>query len=340
MTSTALTLALKAEARTLGFDLVGVAAARPLAGEFLQRWIDEGRAANLGYMKERREERLDPARIIPNARSVIALAVNYYPGAEPPRLPGQLRIARYARGRDYHLSLRRMVRKLRKRLLALCPGARAHPSVDTSPVAEKVWAELAGLGWVGRNGLLITPQFGSWVLLATLITDLELDCDAPHPPRCGDCRACIPACPTDALVGDGQVDARRCLANWSIETEGPIPVAFREPLADRHFGCDLCQEVCPWNRFAKESRRADQRPIALVALRCSELLALPEAELRASLVGSALLRVGLSGLRRNATLGLPQEGGPAAKAAARTAASDPDLGVAEAARWAESQLDA
>jgi epoxyqueuosine reductase len=304
-----LTAQLKTEARTLGFDLVGVAAARPLDDAFLRTWIATGRAGPLAYMTERSDERLDPAKIVPNARSVIALAVNYWRGPDPLPSPDAFRVARYARGRDYHLYMRRMVRKLRKKLLALAPGAHAHPSVDTSPVLEKVWAEAAGLGWVGRNGLLITPTFGSWVLLATLITDVELAPDQPHPERCGDCRACLPACPTQALLGDGQVDARRCLSTWTIETDQAIPAPFLPAARGRHFGCDLCQEVCPWNRFAKPSTRADQAPMEIVQLRCSELLALTDAELRAKLVGSALQRPGLAGLRRDAALGLPPKVG-------------------------------
>jgi epoxyqueuosine reductase len=338
-----LTERLKAEARRLGFDLVGVAQARPLDAGFYRDWLAAGHAADLGYMKERVDERLDPGRLVPGARSVIALAVNYYrPDADPPggNLAGGLRIARYARGRDYHLFLRRKTRKLRNRLLALAPGARVHPSVDTSPVAEKIWAELAGLGWVGHNGLLITPRFGSWVLLATLITDLELAFDSPHPHRCGGCRACLPACPTAAILGDGRIDARRCLANWTIETRGPIPEPIRDAAAQRHFGCDLCQEVCPWNRSPTAAASPDFDPFPVVRLRCSALLEMSESELAPLLAGSPLKRPGLSGFRRNAVLGLATEGGAQARSACARLSADPDPVLRSTAEWVGRRLAA
>jgi len=331
-----LTDRLKADALRLGFDLVGVAEARPLDQAFYRRWLEAGHAAELGYMRERVDERLDPTRVVPKARSVVAVAMSYL--RPQSQTLGQLRVARYARGRDYHLFMRRKVRKLRNRLLALAPGARVHPSVDTSPVAEKVWAELAGLGWVGHNGLLITQRFGSWVLLGTLITDAELAYDAPHPHRCGACRACLPACPTGALLGEGQVDARRCVANWTIETRGEIPKPMRALAAERHFGCDLCQEVCPWNRAPEESRRADFDPLPVVRLRCSELLKLSEAELAPILVGSPLKRPGLSGFRRNAVLGLVAEGGEEASKSCEALARDPDPVVRETAKWVAEKL--
>ncbi len=328
---------LKAEALRLGFDLVGVARARPLDPAFYRQWLEAGHAANLGYMKERVEERLDPCRVVPGARSVVAVAVNYYRTA--PALPGAMRIARYARGRDYHLYLRRRLRKLRNRLLELVPGARVHPSVDTSPVAEKVWAELAGLGWVGHNGLLITARFGSWVLLGTLITDAELDEDAPHPHRCGACRACLPSCPTGALLGEGRVDGARCLANWTIETREPVPEKLREAALERHFGCDACQEACPWNRAPIEGTLRDLEPLPVVKLRCSEILGMSEAELGGLLVGSPLKRPGISGFRRDAALGLATEGGEAARQRCRDLTRDGDPVVRETAKWVEERLE-
>ena len=336
LTPRALAQALKHEAQTLGFELCGVAAARPLDRTFFEAWLAAGHAAELQYMKERIDERLDPSAIVAGARSVVVVAMNYYRPDLAPR-PGQLQVARYARGRDYHLFLRRQLRKLRRRLLTLAPGCEVHPSVDTSPVAEKVWAELSGLGWVGHNGLLLTQRFGSWVLLGTLITTAELACDAPHPHRCGDCRACLPACPTGALRGDGVVDARRCLANWTIETRGEIPEPLRSAASERQFGCDVCQEVCPWNRFATPTARADFDPFPLVQLRCSELLGLSDDALERALVGSALQRPGLTGLRRNAVLGLREEGTSALPLCERLAA-DPNPVLRATAQWTRAQL--
>ena len=230
------------------------------------------------------------------------------------------------------------MRKLRNRLLALAPGARVHPSVDTSPVAEKVWAELAGLGWVGHNGLLLTQRFGSWVLLGTLITDAELAFDEPHPHRCGACRACLPACPTGALLGEGEVDARRCVAYWTIETRGEIPEPMRALATERHFGCDLCQEVCPWNRTPVESARPDFDALPIVRLRCSEIVKQSEPDLARQLSGSPLKRPGIAGFRRDAVLGLVAEGDEQAREACARVERDEDPVVRETARWVGRRL--
>ncbi len=327
-------------AAELGFDLCGVARAGSIDDGGLPAWLTAGQEAGMAYMRRRVAERLDPRRIVLGARSVIALAVSYFRPEDEGGAAGEglRRVARYARGRDYHLFLRRRVRKLRRRLLDLVPGARAHPSVDTSPVMEKVWAERAGLGWIGKNGLLIAPPFGSWVLLGTIITDAEIAPDPPVVPRCGSCEACLPACPTGALLGSGHVDGRRCLSYWTIETRAPIPEALSTACAEWTFGCDLCQEVCPWNRDARPSRLADFRPGPLVSLRCSEIALLPPGLHAALAAGSPLSRPGYSGLRRNAALGLAREGGAAAKAAAEMLALDPDPAVAQAARWSRSRL--
>jgi epoxyqueuosine reductase len=324
----------KEAARALGFDACGIAEAVPLDPEPLRSWIAAGHAAGMGYMKEHVEERLDPGKLMRGARSVVAVAINYY-RPDPPGEPGAPRIARYARGRDYHLFLRRKVRKLRRRLLSIAPGARVHPSVDTSPVMEKAWAERAGIGWVGKNGTLITEEFGSYVLLGALVTDLVLAPDAPHPERCGSCSRCLPACPTGALLGDGALDSRRCIAYWTIETRESIPAELREACAEWTFGCDVCQEVCPWNREAVTTERPDFDPHPLTLLRCSELAGLSADRYAELAVGSPLRRPGLSGLRRNAVLNLLPQGDLATSAALK---DDPDPVVAEAAKWVSERL--
>lgn len=323
---------LKAEAAALGFDLCGIARAEALDPAPLRDWIARGDAADMDYMKGRLDERLDPGRVVPGARSVVALAVSYFRPQDEGD-PALRRVARYARGRDYHLFLRRKVRQLRRRLLALAPGARVHPSVDTSPVMEKVWAQKAGLGWVGKNGLLIAPPFGSWVLLATLITDLALAPDAPHPERCGSCNACLPACPTLALRGRGEVDSRRCLSYWNIETDAPIPDELKEAASRWTFGCDACQEACPWNEGAAASRTEAFAPRPLVRLRCSELAALGRDAWGKLAQGSPLRRPGYDGLRRSATLGLAHEG----EAALESLERDPAPAVRDAAAWVRSR---
>jgi epoxyqueuosine reductase len=327
----------KEAARALGFDRCGIAEAGPLDPGPLRDWLAAGHAAGMAYMKENVEERLDPGKLMPGARSVVAVAINYY-RPDPPSTPGTPHIARYARGRDYHLFLRRKVRKLRRRLLALAPGARVHPSVDTSPVMEKAWAERAGIGWVGKNGTLLTEEFGSYVLLGALVTDLRLTPDAPHPERCGSCSRCLPACPTGALLGDGKLDSRRCIAYWTIETREAIPVELREACADWTFGCDICQEVCPWNREAVTTQRSDFDPHPLTALRCSELARLSPERHATLAVGSPLRRPGLTGLRRNAVLNLLVQADEEARQTSRALADDPDPVVAEAAQWVSAKL--
>ncbi|MHB1844281.1 MAG: tRNA epoxyqueuosine(34) reductase QueG [Deltaproteobacteria bacterium] len=323
---------LKAEARAVGFDLCGIARAEPLDGSELTAFLAEGREADMAYLRRRVDERLDPGVLLPGARSVVALAVNYYRDDARPR------IARYAQGRDYHLFLQRRLRKLRRRILALRPGAKVHPSTDTSPVWEKVWAQRAGLGWVGKNGLLITPEHGSWVLLATLVTDVELAPDAPHEGRCGGCQACLPACPTGALLGAGRLDARRCLSYWTIETRGPIPEALRPAAADWTFGCDACQDACPWNRSPAAAALEDFAPWPLTQLRCSELASLTRERFDGLAQGTPLRRAGFDGLRRSALIGLLREADPQAAATCERLSNDPSEVVRETARWVAARL--
>jgi epoxyqueuosine reductase len=334
----ALSARVKEAARALGFDLCGIAEALPIDPAPLLDWLAAGHAAGMGYMKEHVEERLDPGKLLPGARSVIALGLNYY-RPDPPPTPGAPHIARYARGRDYHLFLRRKVRKLRRRVLAMAPRARVHPSVDTSPVMEKAWAERAGIGWVGKNGTLITEAYGSYVLLGTLVTDLALQPDAPHPGRCGSCSRCLPACPTGALLGDGKLDSRRCIAYWTIETRAASPEDLRDACADWTFGCDVCQEVCPWNGGAVETDRRDFDAHPLTQLRCSELASLTAERYATLAVGSPLRRPGLTGLRRNAALGLLRQGDAEAHEISRALSADPDPVVAETAAWVSKRLN-
>jgi epoxyqueuosine reductase len=329
------TAALKRRARELGFDLCGVARAEPIEDGSLERWLARGDSGGLPYMHRRVAERLDPRQVVPGARAVVALAVNYWLPDRPGTLGG---VARYARGKDYHLFVRRRLRKLRRWLLDRFPGARVHPSVDTSPVMEKVWAQRAGLGWVGRNGLLITPEFGSWVLLGTLITSAPLAADEPHPFRCGGCTACLPACPTGALRGEGEVDSRRCLAYWNIETHGEIPQDLRAAASEWTFGCDRCQEVCPWNHGTPEATLHEFEPGPLVHLRSSALATLGPEEFVVLGVGSPLRRPGYDGLRRNAALTLLHSPPQEATATAAKLTRDRSPVVREAATWVQSQL--
>src|SRR5436190_10719961 len=228
--------AVREAARAARFSLVGLAPAVPLDGAPLRRWLEAGQAADMSWMARRIEERLDPARVLPGAKTVVALAIAYHrPKSE--RLP----VARYARGRDYHYAHRDRMRDLRKRLLALDPTVETYACVDTGVAMEKVWAERAGLGWIGKNGCLINPALGSWLTLSVMFLDRAVDhYDRPHDNRCGDCALCLRACPTDAFPSPGVVDARRCVAYHSIEHQEIVPPPVREGFAGRVFGCDVC----------------------------------------------------------------------------------------------------
>jgi len=296
--------ALRAAAHASGFALAGFAPAGPLDPGPLQRWLDAGHDAGMHWMRRRVPERLDPRLVLPGARTVIALAI---PHAAPAgeRSP----VARYARGRDYHYAHRDRMRALRRRVLALDPGAQTYACADTGVAMEKAWAQRAGLGWIGKNGCLISPTHGSWITLSVMFMDRAVDAyDTPHANLCGDCSACLPACPTGAFPAPGVVDARRCIAYHTIENRGAIPADIRPRLRGRVFGCDVCQEACPWNRRPLPSRdpRLAPRPLGLMA--AAEIAALPAHEVHRMAAGMALARAGSAGLRRNALLaiGLPR----------------------------------
>jgi epoxyqueuosine reductase len=328
----------KEAALAAGFHKVGVARAGSLDPGPLDRMLSRGAAADMVWLGTQRAERLDPSRLLPGVKSVVALALSYLePGGEPE--PAQGRVARYARGRDYHAVMKRKLKDLVGRLRAREPEVRTYQSADLAPVMEKAWAERAGLGWVGKNGCLITPELGSWVLLATVLLDRELEPDAPHPERCGSCDACRPACPTGAIVAPGFVDARRCISFQTIERRGAIPEEVAGRLGPWAFGCDDCQTVCPWNQGAAarcdpELRaREGQRGLDLDAL-----LALTLDEYRRRFYGTALARARYDGLLRNAVLAAGHAGDPRRLPAIEAHLASEFPGVREAARWAITRL--
>jgi epoxyqueuosine reductase len=327
--------AVKQRALALGFDLCGIARARPLDPGPLQRWLDAGYHAGLQYMRERVAERLDPRLLLPGAKSVVVVAASYGPTPElraeqPPA--GALAVARYAQGRDYHNVLLKRARKLAAWLRAA--GAQVYAAVDAGAVAEKAWAQEAGLGWIGKNGMLIHERFGSWLLLGALVTDLPLAADPPHPDRCGDCAACLPACPTDAITSDRLVDSNRCLAFHTIEHRGPIPEALAARAGGRIFGCDACQEACPWNRRARPGTLVQLRSNpAQRTLGLSDALGLTDAEARRRFQGTPLMRAGRDGLVRSALALAPRPLPAELRPAVEALRADPAPGVqAEAAR--------
>ncbi len=344
--SEALTARLKALGGELGFVRVGVARAERLAQDAarLQAWLQAGHHGGMEYLQRSADVRVDPRHpgMLPSARSVIVLAAAYAgppaPGTEP--LPGA--IARYAQGRDYHNVLRRRLRPL-VRLLREA-GHATRLTVDSMPVLERAWAQRAGVGFIGKNCCLIVPGIGSHVLLASVITAAELDPDEPMAERCGQCRACLDACPTRAFVAPRVMDARRCISYLTIEHRGAIDAALRAPLGDWLFGCDVCQDVCPFNRGKAAAARALPALAPRAQLRgvqAEALLRLDEAAFAALLAGSPLRRPKREGLARNAAIVLGNRKARRALPVLQQAAQqDPSEVVREAAAWALQRIAA
>jgi epoxyqueuosine reductase len=339
----------------LGFERVGFAPAAPAArNAFLREWLARGYAGEMAYLARRVEERIDPRRLVPGARTLIAVALRYPSagaGADGAELR-DARIARYASGDDYHDVLREKLDAYESGIEALVAAPVALRSyVDTGPVLERSAAARAGLGWIGKHTLLIEPALGSYFFLGVVITDLALPPDAEEPDHCGSCRACLDACPTSAFPEPYVLDATRCLSYTTIELRGAIPEALREPQGAWVFGCDVCQEVCPWN--ARAARRPEPASAESAALRqrfasrpaletatLAWLLALDEEAWREATRRTALRRAKRRGLLRNALLAAGNRGDLALRdAVARHAAGDDAL-LAEHARWALARLDA
>jgi len=299
-----LTESVKALALDLGFDLVAIGPADPPEhGPAFRRWIESGHAGTMGYLERRLEERLDPRRVLPGARSVICVALNYHQGE--PDDPSWRPVARYAWGRDYHDVVGPRLERLAAHL-AEAGGARSRGYVDTGPVLERDLAARAGLGWIGKNTMLLHPRLGSWFFIGVLLTTADLAHDAPLPDRCGSCRACLDACPTGAFAAPYVLDARRCISYLTIEHRGEIDPALHRGMAGWQFGCDVCQEVCPWNRKAPVTAEADLQPRG--AYPGAEILSrMDDESIRKRFQGTALLRAKASGLRRNAGIYLANE---------------------------------
>jgi len=294
-----LTQSVKALALELGFDLVTAGPAGPPEhGPALRRWSEAGHAGTMGYLERRLEERLDPARVLSGARSVLCVALNYYQGeaADASWRP----VARYAWGRDYHDVIGPRLERLAAHL-AEAAGARSRGYVDTGPVLERDLAARAGLGWIGKNTMLLHPRLGSWFFIGVLLTTAELTHDEPLADRCGTCRACLEACPTGAFVAPYVLDARRCISYLTIEHRGEIDPHLHAGMAGWQFGCDVCQDVCPWNRKAPVAAATDFYPRAAYPS-ADTLIGMDDASLQKRFQGTALLRAKPAGLRRNASI--------------------------------------
>jgi len=335
---------------SVGFDLVGVASAEPGPDtEFLREWLARGYAGEMHYLERRVEERVDPRCVLEGVASVVALALVYDPGGRPEPGPGTLQVARYAGGSDYHDVLLERLRAFEAGLPALCGGpVRTRGYVDTGPVLERVFAARAGLGWVGKNTCLIHPRLGSYLFLGVVLTDLALEPQPRETDHCGSCRACLDACPTQAFPEPYVLDATRCISYTTIEARGAVPEALREGQRDWGFGCDICQEVCPWN-----TRERRQLPADVAGLRArlaprpewlapslAWVLNLSEPEWRRATRGTALRRARYRGLLRNALVVAGNSGATALVPLLRRHAEGTDPLLAEHARWALARLSA
>ena len=316
-----------------GFDLCGFASPEPIEPRVLLEWLEAGFSADMDWMSQRIEKRLDVRTLFPEARTVMALGCNYW------REDTDGPIARYARGRDYHATLKDRIRTLRRLLKEEEPGIRTYSSIDSGQVMEKVWAVRAGLGYVGKSGCLITEPFGSWVVLAVMILDAEVDgySPGPMPDRCGRCRLCIDACPTHAILPNAQVDASKCLSYWTIESEGAIPTPIAETMENIVFGCDVCQSVCPLNNFPVVAQERFA-PRAVGQLTTRELAAMTREDYQRLVPGTPLARAQYDGLRRNAAYALGAANDSSACDVLEVLAHDESEKVREAARWALKRL--
>jgi epoxyqueuosine reductase len=288
--------------RELGFDHCGIAKAVPLDDDArrLEAWLHQGMQGTMHYMENNFDLRIDPSRLVPGARSVITLLMNYFPEREQPA--GVPRIAKYAYGEDYHEVIRDKLKALLAMIRSGIGEVEGRGFVDSAPVLERSWAVRSGLGWVGKNGNLLHRQAGSFFFIATLIVDLELDYDAPFSgDYCGTCRKCIDACPTQAIRENKVVDGSQCISYFTIELkEQLIPGTMKDKFENWLFGCDTCQDVCPWNRFSRPSGEIAFSPIpAILNFRTADWEELTEEKFKEIFRHSAIKRTRYAGLRRN-----------------------------------------
>ena len=334
---------IRQRAAELGFDVCRIADARAqwAASGRLREFVELGRHGEMGWIEETQDRRRHPTAMWDHARSAIMLGVNYGPDHDPLETLARKdrgAISVYAQGDDYHELIKGRLKQLAGWLVARF-GGELKVFVDTAPLMEKPLAERAGLGWQGKHTNLVSREFGSWLFLGSILTELELSADGPSGGSCGQCRACLDICPTNAFPAPYQLDARRCISYLTIELKSPIPQEFRPLLGNRIYGCDDCLAVCPWNKFAAQSR--EQRLHAREALRepaLADLAGLDDAAFRALFSKSPVKRIGRDRFVRNVLYAIGNSGEPALAAHAQALLADPAPVVRGAAVWALSRL--
>lgn len=315
----------------------------PEVADRLAAFVDQGFHGQMGWMAERQHWRGDPAKLWPEAKSVIMLAESYTPDEDPMAAVARTNhgaISVYARNKDYHDLVKKRLKRLARWLIAETSAqTEVKVFVDTAPVPEKPLAQAAGLGWQGKHTNLVSREFGNWVFLGSVFTTLDLPMDGPEEDRCGSCRSCLTACPTDAFPAPYQMDARRCISYLTIEHKGPIDPDLRPLLGNRIYGCDDCLAACPWNKFAvaaSDIRYAARDELSAPPL--AELARLDDAEFRSFFSGSPIKRIGRDRFVRNVLYAIGNSGNPELAGVAQALCDDIDFSVSDAAKWAVDRL--
>jgi len=346
---------LKRAAERVGFDRAGIAALAPAeTGAAFVRWLENGEQASMAYLERRVETRLDPRELLPGARSAVCVALRYWPLAQEATAIGSEedsvefsdgndlwpRVARYARGLDYHDVMLERLKLLEAEIIAIVPGAKTRRYVDTGPILERDLAAKAGLGAFGKNCNLLDPEMGSYFLLGEVLTTVDLEPDTPISDLCGTCSRCLDACPTGALTGPYRLDSRLCISYWTIEHRGPIPEPMRKEIGDWVFGCDVCQEVCPMNADLAPARHPElelsglRRELSLV-----DLLGLEREDYVEIFRGSPMKRAKLEGLKRNAAVAMGNRRNHRYQGPLIEALGDSDSAVRGQAAWSLARLE-